>query len=107
MHELDVVEHLVATAPRLVPVKTNAPYILGRFGVGEDGAGSLVDEVTVMIPGNDLLVTQPFSLHSRAEVVLQEVSLVFRGVDARLPCLRRHGLVLNADAPDGYSFPLV
>src|SRR6202022_3563316 len=50
---------------------------------------------------------EPFSPHRRAQVVLQEFSLVFRSVDARLPCLRRHGLVLNRNAPDGNFLFLV
>ena len=78
VHELDVVEHLIATAPWLVPVIPDAPYILGGFGVLQDGADSLIDEIAVVVPGDDLLVTQSFSLHRRAEIVFQEVSLVFR-----------------------------
>src|ERR1043165_5699860 len=40
-------------------------------------------------------------------MVLEEVALVLGRVDARLPLLRRHRLVLNTDAPDGYAFALV
>ena len=43
--------------------------------------GSLVDEVTVVVPGNYLLITQPFAFHRWAKIVFQEVSLVLRGVN--------------------------
>src|SRR6185503_10105128 len=40
-------------------------------------------------------------------MVLEKVSLVLRGENARLPLLRRHRLVLNTHAPDRYAFALV
>src|SRR6476660_7642523 len=107
MHELDVIEHLVAAAPWLIPVITNAPYILSGFGVSQDGGGPLVDQVTVVIPGNYLLIAQPFPFHRRAEIVFQKVSLFLRGVNTRLPRLRRHRFVLNRNAPDWYAFSLI
>src|SRR5205814_1617198 len=104
---LDVIEHLVAAAPWLIPVITNAPYIPGGFGVSKDGGGSLVDEVTIVIPNNYLLITQPFPVHRRAEIVFQKVSLFLRGVNTRLPRLRRHRFVLNGNSPDRYAFSLI
>src|SRR5205823_12781669 len=38
-----------------------------------------------------------------AKIVLDEVSLVRRLIDARLPGLSRHRLVLDRDAPDGHA----
>ena len=64
VHELDVVEHRVAAAPWLVPVITNAPHILRGFGVRQDRAGPLIDEIAVVIPGDDLLVAEPFASSS-------------------------------------------
>ena len=57
VYELDVVEHLVAAAPWLVPVKADAPHVLGGFGIFQDGADSLIDEIAVVIPGDDVLST--------------------------------------------------
>src|ERR1700742_1878880 len=39
-------------------------------------------------------------------MVFSKVPLVFSRVDARLPSLRRHRLVLYGDAPDGHAFAL-
>ena len=60
-----------------------------------------------MIPPEDFLFGQTRAFHGGAEEVLQEVSLLFGGVDAGLPCLRRHRLVLDGDSPDRNPFPLV
>src|SRR4051812_15124445 len=104
MDELDVIEHRLAAAPRLVPVKPYAPDITRSLRVSEDGSGSLIDEITIVIPGNYLLITEPFLFHRRAEIVFQKVSLFLSRVDTRLPRLSRHRFVLNRDAPDGYAF---
>src|SRR5215213_7947677 len=68
---------------------------------------ALVYQVAVVIPRDDLLVAQALAAHGRAEVVLEEVSLLLGGEDARLPLLRRHRLVLHRDAPDGYALGLI
>src|SRR6266403_1259796 len=107
MHELDVIEHRLAAAPWLIPVKTNAPYVPRGIGIRKDRACSLVDEVTIVIPGNYLLITQPLLFHRRAKMVFQKVSLLLRGINTRLPFLRRHGFVLNRNTPDRYAFFLI
>src|SRR5882724_2562638 len=107
MHELNVIVHRFAAAPWLVPVITNTPYVASGLRVSQDGAGSLVDEVTVVIPGDYLLITQPFPFHCRSKKVFQKVSLVLREENTRLPFLRRHGVVLNRNAPDWYAFFLI
>src|SRR5213075_2210068 len=84
-----------------------APHVLRGLRVAQDGADALVDEIAVVIPRDDFPVAQPLSLHRGAEVVLEEVAFVLGAVDARLPRLCRHGLVLYADAPDGNAFPLI
>ena len=107
VHEPDVVVHRFAAAPGFVPVIGDAPDVARGFGVCEDRAGALIDEVAVMIPGEDFPVGQTFSAQGRAEVVLQEITLLFGGVDTGFPLLRRHRLVLNGDSPDVYAFPLI
>src|SRR5439155_344409 len=72
MYELDVIEHRLAAAPRLVPVITNSPNVLRCFRVGQDSAGPLVNEVSIVIPDNYFLITQPFPLDRRAETVFQK-----------------------------------
>src|ERR1051326_5564108 len=69
MHEPDVIEHRLAAAPWLIPVIADPPDIPRSFRVSEDYLGSLVNEITVVVPGNDLLITQPFSFHRRTEMV--------------------------------------
>src|SRR5437764_2712460 len=107
MNELDVIEHRLAAAPGLIPVITNAPNVLRRFRVGQDSADPLVNEVTIVIPDNYFLITRPFPLNRRTEMVFQKISLFVRGINTRFPSLRGHGFVLNSDAPDGNAFPLI
>src|SRR5262245_18557231 len=106
-HELHVVEHRLTTAPGLVPVITDAPNVLCGFWIGQDCPGSLVDQVAIVVPHNNLLRTETFAFDRWPKIVLQKISLVLGGKDARLPFLRRHRLVLNTDAPDRYAFALV
>src|SRR5262249_55094062 len=61
MDQLDVVEHRLAAAPGLIPVITNAPDKPGSLGIAEDGAGALIDKIAIVVPGNDLLICQPFA----------------------------------------------
>src|SRR5947207_12343856 len=98
MYQLHIIVHRFAATPWLIPVIANAPYKPGGFGVGQNSAGSLVDEVTVVIPGNYLLITQPFPFHRRSKKVFQKISLCLRGVNTRFPFLRRHGFILNSNA---------
>src|SRR5690349_24837590 len=107
MHELDIIEHRLAAAPGLIPVIANTPNILSGFRVRHYSAGPLVDEISVVIPGNYLLVTQALPFHRRAEIVFQKVSLLFRGVYTGLPYLCRHRFVLNRNSPDRYAFSLI
>src|SRR5438552_1488156 len=107
MNELDVIEHRLAAAPRLIPMTTNAPNALRSFRVGQDSPGPLVNEVSIVIPDNYFLITQPFLFNRRAEIVFQKISLFLSGINTRFPSLRGHGFVLNRDAPDGNAFFLI
>jgi hypothetical protein len=60
-----------------------------------------------VIPGDDLLVSQPLALHRWTKIVLQKVAFLFRRVNARLPPLRSHRFVLNGDSPDWDSFRMI
>src|SRR5689334_8563655 len=106
-HELDVIKHRFAAAPRFVPVITNTPNILRRFRISQDRLRALVNEISIVIPNDDLLLAESFLLDRWSKMVLEEVAFVLGRVDARLPLLRRHRLVLNTDAPDRNAFALV
>src|SRR5205085_3361209 len=84
-----------------------APDVLRCFGVFKNRARALVYQVAVVIPRENLLVAEALPSKGRPEVVLQEVPLVLRREDARLPLLSRHRLVLDGDAPDGYALGLI
>ena len=61
------------------------------------------NQVPVVVPHHDVFVTETGGLHSGTEVKLQEVPLLLGRVDAGLPALNRHGLVLNGHPPNGQS----
>src|SRR6185503_18657702 len=103
----NVVKHRIATTPRLVPMKTNAPDKLRRLRIGKQRADSLIDQIAIVIPGNDLLVAQSRTAQRWSKVVLEKVSFFLGGVNTRLPFLRRHRFVLDREPPDRYSFRLV
>ena len=83
------------------------PKRTARLRVGEDSADALVNEVTIVIPDNYFLITQPFPLDRRAQIVFQKISLFFGGINTRFPSLRGHRFVLNSYAPDGNAFALI
>src|SRR5689334_25210183 len=60
MYLSKVLVHLVPTAPTLVPVKADAPRVFRCLGIAEIGAGPLINKITIMIPHDDLLASQPF-----------------------------------------------
>src|ERR1043165_7398843 len=101
VNQTDVVEHRIAATPRLVPVITDAPDRLRRLRIGKEGTDSLIDQIAIVIPGDDLLITQPRTAHRWPEIILEEVSFFLGGVNTRLPFLRRHRFVLNRESPDG------
>src|SRR5882724_2292173 len=107
VNQPDVIEHRLAAAPGLIPVITNTPHKLRRLWISQDGAGSLVDEIAIMIPGNDLLVSQACSLECWAKIISENVAFLLSRINTRFPFLRSHRLVLNRNTPDRYSFTLV
>src|SRR5256714_5536622 len=107
VNELDVVEHHLATAPRLVPMESDSPQVAGCFRITEQRADALVNQVAVVIPAEDFLFAESGTSHRGTEVILEEVPLLLGGVDARLPGLRSHRLVLDRDSPDRNPFVLV
>ena len=60
-----------------------------------------------MVPHDNIFVTESFPLQRGSQIILQEIALLFRGVNARLPGLGGHGLVLDRDSPNGHSFGFV
>src|ERR1044072_8352136 len=102
-----VVKHRIATTPRLVPVKTNPPDKLRRPRIGEERADSFIKQITILIPGDDLLIAQSRTAQRWPKMILEKVSFFFGRVNTRLPCLRRHRFVLNRESPDRNSFRLV
>src|ERR1044071_10466817 len=86
----DVIKHRIATAPRLVPVKTNAPDKLRLLRIGKQRADSLIDQIAIVIPGDDLLVRQSCAAQRWTKIILEKVSFFLGRVNTRLPWLRRH-----------------
>src|SRR6185436_3652112 len=103
VNQPDVVKHWLAAAPGLIPVITDAPHKLRRFWISQDSAGSLIDEVAIVIPGNDLLVSQAFAFECRAKMIFEKVSLLLSRVNTGFPFLRGHRLVLHRETPNRYS----
>ena len=88
-------------------MESGAPRVGRGDGVFEDGVGAVRDEVAVVVPHDDVLVPISGGVHRRPEVVLQEISLLLSRVDARLPALYRHGLILDGHPPHGQPFCLI
>ena len=105
--ELEVVVFGVAAGPRFVPMEAGAPSILRSFWVIENRVCAVRNEVTVVVPNDDFLVSVTGRLHGGSEVVFQEVTLLFSGVNARFPALSRHGFVLDGHPPNGKAFRFV
>src|ERR1700752_2734490 len=61
INQTDVVEHRIATAPRFIPVITDSPNKTRGLGISQKRADSLVNEIAIVIPRDDLLVS-----HTRA-----------------------------------------
>jgi len=101
-HELHVLG-CRGSCPAFIPVKTDAPDIFGRFLVGQDRGGPVIDQVAVMVPGNELLFLH-FILPKRwPQEILDEIAFFLGRVHARFPFLLGHGLILNAQSPYRHS----
>ena len=105
--ELEVLVLGVAAGPGFVPVKAGAPGILRGVGIVENSIGAVGNEVAVVVPNHDFLVTISGSVHRGAEVVFQEITFLLGGVNARFPALRRHGFVLDGHPPYWEPFRFV
>src|SRR5678816_4156950 len=81
MNQFDVLEHRLATAPGFIPVETYTPYKFCGVRVGENSAGTLINQIAVMVPGDDVLVCESVALERWSKIVLQEVALLFSRVD--------------------------
>eukprot|EP01137_Pigoraptor_chileana_P000265 Opistho-2@36166 len=95
VQQLHMVEMVFA-----IPVEAAAPDVTGGFGVRVDDAGPLHHQVAVVVPDDDLDVAQSGARQGRPEVIAHEVALLLRRVDAGVPALHGHGLVLHRHAPD-------
>ena len=54
LHSAEVFKHHRAPRPCFVPVKAQAPDIGGGFRIAKQNAGTLIDQVAVMIPSDNL-----------------------------------------------------
>src|ERR1044072_5406905 len=103
----NVVKHGVATTPRLIPVITDTPHKLRRLRIGEQCADSLIDQIAIVIPGDDLLVAQTRTAQRWSKIILEKVSFFLGRVNTRFPFLSRHRFILDRESPDRYAFRLV
>ena len=94
--QLDMVE-VVFT----IPMETGAPDVLGGLRIGIDRAGTLHQEVAVVVPDHDLHVAQSGGLQLRPEMIPDEITLFLGAVNARVPTLGGRRLVLHRNAPHG------
>ena len=102
VNQLHVIEVLVA-----VPVKASAPDVLRCFAVTVDHAGSLDHPVAVVVPDHNFHVVEAGPVQRRAEVVSNEVAFLLCTVEAGVPALLRHRLVLHRDGPHRHALGLV
>src|SRR5580692_5862363 len=65
MDPLNVLIHLPASAPVLIPVKPHAPGIFSGLRIAQYSTGLLIQQVAVMIPYDDLLIAQSLFCQSR------------------------------------------
>lgn len=105
--ELEVLVLGVAAGPGFVPVKAGAPGILRGVGIVENGICAVGNEVAIVVPHDDFLVTVSGGFHCGAEVVFQEIAFLLGGVNARFPALRCHGFVLDGHPPYWEPFRFV
>ena len=105
--ELEVLVLGVAAGPGFVPVKAGSPSVLRGVGVVENGVRTVGDEVAIVVPNDNLLISVSCSLHRGAEVVFQEIAFLLGGVNARFPALRCHGFVLDGHPPNWKPFRFV
>src|SRR6185312_2761268 len=61
------------------------------------------DEIAVMIPGDQLFAAHAGLLQRRSQIVADEIAFLFGSIDAGLPSLFGHRLVLDRKPPDGYA----
>ena len=83
-----------------VPMAGDAPDVLGGVGIGQDGAGALIQHAPVVVPDHEPDVVQPGFPEGGSEVVLHEIPFLVGGVDAGFPHLVGHGFVLHGQSPD-------
>ena len=107
VNQRKIVVHGLTTGPGFVPVKTYAPSVFSRFWILKNNIGATGNQVTIVIPDNDLLVPKAFSLKNWAQVIFKKIALFFRGVDHRLPTLHGHRLVLDGHPPDWHTFSFI
>ena len=49
---------LPAAVPDFIPVKSDAPDISGGFFIAQQGVGALIEQVAVVVPGNEFLLAE-------------------------------------------------
>ena len=91
---------LAAAVPDFIPVKTDAPDVFRRLRVGEQGVGALVQQVAVVVPGNEFFIGHFHPRQLRAQVVFDKIRFILGRVNTGLPGLFGHGFVLHRKAPD-------
>src|SRR5262245_45624868 len=107
MNQPDIVKHWLSTTPRFIPVETNSPDKLRSLRIPEHRAGTLVNQIAIVVPRDDFLVGKTFTVHRGPKVLLEKIALLFVGVNTRFPCLRSHRFVLNRHTPDRYSIRFI
>mmetsp|Transcript_7448 Transcript_7448/g.12613 ORF Transcript_7448/g.12613 Transcript_7448/m.12613 type:complete len:208 (-) Transcript_7448:439-1062(-) len=102
-----VAEERSTLRPRLVPMEPEAPRILRGFGIAKDRVAHMPSQVAVVIPHDDVLVSEALAMHDRAKMILEEFALLCGRVDHRLPPLLCSWLILDGDPPNREAFVLV
>ncbi|OPZ76828.1 MAG: hypothetical protein BWY77_01812 [bacterium ADurb.Bin431] len=102
LHPFDVFKGVVH-----VPVESHSPDVAGRFGIVEHCTGALVEEIAVVVPDDQFFAAHARPGQGRSEMILDKVALLLIGVDAGLPGLGGHGLVLHRETPHRQALLLV
>src|ERR1043166_7703787 len=89
---------------RTVPVEPGTPDVLAGFGVVVCNPDAIDEQVAVVVPDDNLDMTESRLIESRAEIVTHEVPLFFSAVNTGVPRLGGGRFILDRHAPNRHTF---
>src|ERR1043166_8518408 len=89
---------------RPVPVEPGTPDVLAGFGVVVCNPDAIDEQIAVVVPDDNLDMTESRLFERGTEIVTHEVALFLGAVDAGVPLLCCSGFILDRHAPNRYAF---